>query len=68
MILTNKTCDYLFFSFNVKPGCKLLLTGVIPIENGFLQLTQDNTRFQYGSHTFPRPRSAYRVTILFFFD
>ena len=68
MILKNKTCDYLFFSFNVKPGCKLLLTGVIPIQNGFLQLTHDNTRFQYGSNTFPRPRSAYRVTILFFLD
>jgi hypothetical protein len=47
-------------SFNTRPGCKLLLTGVIPIKNGLLQLTHDNTRFQYGSNTYPRPRSAYR--------
>ncbi|CAF0750284.1 unnamed protein product [Adineta steineri] len=47
-------------SFNIRPGCKLLLTGVIPIKDGLLQLTHDNTRFQYGSNTYPRPRSAYR--------
>ncbi len=52
------------FSFNMRPGSKLLLTGLIPIKDGLLQLAHDNTRFQYGSNTYPRPRSAYRVSIL----
>lgn len=45
---------------NVKSGCKLLLTGVVPLTDGFLQLTSENTKFQFGSRTYPRPRSAYR--------
>lgn len=60
--MLNEFLSFLFIcSSNIKPGCKLLLTGVIPINNGFLQLTHDNTQFQYGSNTFPRPRSAFRV-------
>jgi hypothetical protein len=55
---------FCLYSFNIRPGCKLLLTGVISIKDGFLQLTHDNTRFQYGSNTYSRPRSAYRVNIL----
>ncbi|CAF1526720.1 unnamed protein product [Adineta ricciae] len=47
-------------NLHTKPGCKLLLTGVISIKDGLLQLTNDNTRFQHGSNTYPRPRSAYR--------
>ena len=58
---------FCFSSYTMKPGCKLLLTGVVPIKNGFLQLTHDNTRLQYGSSTYPRPRSAYRVTIRLLF-
>jgi hypothetical protein len=49
------------YSFNTKSGSKLLLTDTIPIKHGVLQLTHDNTRFQYGSNTYPRPRSTYRV-------
>ncbi|CAF2125629.1 unnamed protein product [Rotaria magnacalcarata] len=55
------TTDYIpKLNFNIRPGCKLLLNGEILIKDGLLQLTHDNTRFQYGSNTFPRPRSAYR--------
>ncbi|CAF4494499.1 unnamed protein product, partial [Rotaria sp. Silwood1] len=55
------TNDYIpNLSFNIRPGCKLLLTGIISIKDGLLQLTHDNTRFQHGSNTYSRPRSAYR--------
>ncbi len=50
---------------NTKSGSKLLLNDIIPIQNGLLQLTHDNTQFQYGSNTYPRPRSSYRVCTKF---
>ncbi|UJR20757.1 hypothetical protein I4U23_023875 [Adineta vaga] len=55
------TNDYIpNLSFNTKSGSKLLLTDTIPIKNSVLQLTHDNTRFQYGSSNYPRPRPTYR--------
>jgi hypothetical protein len=48
-------------SLNIKIGSKLVLTDTIPIKDGYLQLTPDNTRFQFGSNTFPRPRASHRV-------
>jgi hypothetical protein len=57
--ITNNSIPNL--TFNTKSGTKLLLTDIIPIENNLLQLTHDNTKFQYGSNTYPRPRSKYRA-------
>ncbi|CAF3725532.1 unnamed protein product [Adineta steineri] len=47
-------------TFNTKLGSKLLLTDITQIKNGLLQLTHENTRFQYGSNKFPRPRPGFR--------
>jgi hypothetical protein len=62
--ITNVKCvtldDIPNLSLNTRIGSKLLLTGLISIQDGLLQLTHDNTRFRYGSKTYPRPRSAYR--------
>ena len=49
------------FSSNIRSGCKLLLTGIIQIKDSLLQLTRDNTYFQYGSKKFARPRSIHQV-------
>lgn len=55
--------NYFLLSFNTKTGSKLLLTDVIPIKDGFLQLNHNNTQYQYGSNTYSRPRTTRRVSI-----
>ncbi|CAF3400706.1 unnamed protein product [Rotaria socialis] len=47
-------------NFNTKIGSKLLLIDTIPIQDGLLQLTHDNTQYQYGSNTYSRARSTRR--------
>lgn len=47
-------------TLDTKSGSKLLLTDTILIKHGVLQLTNENTRFKFGSNTYPRPKSAYR--------
>ena len=37
----------------------------MPIQDGYLYLNGENTQFQFGSNTYPRPRSAYRNRTLF---
>ncbi|CAF1153962.1 unnamed protein product [Rotaria sordida] len=47
-------------NFHTKIGSKLLLTDLIEIKDGLLQLTHDNTQYQYGSNTYSRLRSTRR--------
>ncbi|CAF2403546.1 unnamed protein product [Rotaria sp. Silwood2] len=47
-------------NFNTKIGSKLLLTDIITIKDGLLQLTRENTQYQNGSNTYSRPRSTRR--------
>ncbi|CAF0984640.1 unnamed protein product [Rotaria sp. Silwood1] len=47
-------------NFNTKIGSKLLLTDIIQIKDGLLQLTHDNTQYHNGSNTYSRARSTRR--------
>lgn len=51
-------------STHVKRGRKLFIRGSVKIQDKYLQLTAENTSFEFGSNKFSRPLSSNHVSHL----